>query len=93
MPGYFRHSASTTVSTTRIQLLPANPARVCLIVQESGGTNDIRFSDEYDNLADGVGIWLKAGDTIILQDSACPTGAIWAVRESSGDATVTASER
>lgn len=93
MPGYFRHSASTTVSNTNKQLLPANPARVCLIIQETGGTNDIRWSDETENLADGLGVWLGAGDTIILQDSACPTGAIWAVRESSGDATVTATER
>ena len=90
---HFRHSASTTVSTTRLQLLPANPARTTLIVQETGGTNDIRFSDEYDNLASTVGIWLKGGDTIILQDSACPTGAIWAVAEVSGDATVSATER
>lgn len=93
MPGHWRHSASTTVSTVELQLLPANPARVSLIVQETGGTNDIRFSDSPDNLADGLGIYLGASETMILEGASCPTGAIWAVRESAGDATVSVTER
>jgi len=93
MAGYWRHSASTTVSSTVLELMPANPARVALIIQETGGTNDIRWSDNEDNVADGLGIWLAGGDTIILEGDSCPTAAIYAVRNDSGDATVTVSER
>ena len=87
-----RSGAVTTISDVVIQLLPANAERLCLIVQETGGTNDFTFGDDADNVADGFGIHVPAKSTIILDANACPTGAIWAHFTTSGDATGVAHE-
>jgi hypothetical protein len=87
-----RTLGSKTVSTTAVLLCRANPARVGLIVQETGGTNDFRWMDQDTDVADTVGVWVKAGETFVWPNDLPPTGDIYGIRESTGDATVTVIE-
>jgi len=92
MARYTRSSASTTVSSTALKLLPANPGRIAMIFQETGGTNPVRFASDDDNLAATLGILVGSGQSFVLDGDACWTGDVWAVCTAAGDATVTVTE-
>jgi hypothetical protein len=70
-----RHVAEVTTTGTPIKVLDAESARTALIVQETGGTNSIRFGDSKVDAT--YGIFVAAGGTVILEGFACPTGDIY----------------
>lgn len=83
-------NAPVTVSTTAVQLLPENHARVALILHETGG-QPARF-DTHDDVAATNGVLLAASTQLVWEGDACPTDAIWAIRQGGSDATVVAAE-
>ncbi len=95
MPRRMRVSGQVTVSTTPLKIFDFDAGRVALLMQEVGGTN-AAMVDESNSVSATMGIFLPDGTTlpqgIILQDSACPTGAIWVVRAGAADAVIVFTE-
>lgn len=89
-PRQLRNGVDTTISSTAVLLLPANNARIGLILQETGSAQPIRFGDA--DVIATTGIFVAAGLTVTLQGEVCPTGPIYAIRDGGTDGQACATE-
>lgn len=88
-PGTLNAGAQTTVSSTAVSVLAANPARRSCFIQNVGA-NNIRVGDS--TVTATTGLRVTAGSTLIFEMPDCPSNAIYAIREGGSDSTVLAQE-
>lgn len=82
------NGAQTNVSTSAVQLIAADAARVGLIVQNVGTTGSCRVGAA--SVTATTGTRLDPGDWVAFDGSSTPTNAVYAIRDGGADATVLA---
>ena len=87
--GTLANGAQTTVSSSAVQVIASNSNRVALMIQNVGaypcrvGVSGVTAT---------TGLRLDAGMALAIDGSACPTGAIFCIRDGSNDTTVLAQQ-